>query len=173
MHSLYPDVKSVGTIEDDFYYDMHVTYCDWENDDNATYDLENLFGINSENDDMEGLELGDDGIENPLAISDMIIDNSFSSKNTFLHVDHDENALCDSYIVEFIHDATKNYYERGTHAYRYLNFIKISLSMLKVSKLHLFCLPMLISLCFNESFLYKIPLHRKWGRLKRGCHFLS
>ena len=46
----------------------------------------------------------------------MIIKNSFASKNTFLHVDHDVNALCDSYTVEFIHDATENYYERGTHA---------------------------------------------------------
>ena len=26
-------------------------------------------------------------------------------------VDHENNALCDSYIVEFIHDATENYYE--------------------------------------------------------------
>jgi hypothetical protein len=31
-------------------------------------------------------------------------------------VDHEKNALCDIYIVEFIHDATKNYYERGTYA---------------------------------------------------------
>ena len=31
-------------------------------------------------------------------------------------VDHEKNALCDSYIVEFIHDATENYYERGTYA---------------------------------------------------------
>ena len=28
------------------------------------------------------------------------------SNDTFMHVDHDKNALCDSYIVEFIHDAT-------------------------------------------------------------------
>ena len=168
----YPDVKSVGTIEDDLYYDMHVTYCDWEDGDNATYDLENLFGTNSENDDMESSKLGDDGIANPLPISDVIIDNSFASKNTFLHVDHGNNALCDAYIVEFIHDATEIFYERGTHAYIYLNFIKISLSMLKVSKLHLFCLPMLISLCFNQLFFYKIPLHRKWGRLKFGWYFL-
>src|SRR3954470_21448564 len=120
-----------------------------------------IFGTNSENYDMESSKLGDDRIANPLPTSDVIVDNSFASKNTFLHVDHDENAFCDSYIVDFIHDATANYYERGNHAYRYLNFIKISLSMLKVSKLHLFCLPMLISLCFNELFLYKIPLHRK------------
>ena len=59
----YPDIKSVGTIEDDFDYDMHVTYCDWENDDNATYDLENLFGTNSKNDDMETLSLGMIGLQ--------------------------------------------------------------------------------------------------------------
>ena len=32
-------------------------------------------------------------------------------------VDHEKNALCDSYIVEFTHDATANYYERGTYAF--------------------------------------------------------
>src|SRR4051812_21733971 len=53
----YPDDNFIGTIEDDFDYDMHVTFCDWENDDNATYDLENLFGTNSESDDMESSKL--------------------------------------------------------------------------------------------------------------------
>ena len=56
---------------------------------------------------MEISKLGDDKIANPLPTSDVIIDNSFASKNTCLHVDHDENALCDSYIVEFIYDATE------------------------------------------------------------------
>ena len=32
-----------------------------------------------------------------------------SSKFSML-VDHEKNALCDSYIVEIIHDATENYY---------------------------------------------------------------
>ena len=36
-----------------------------------------------------------------------------SSKISML-VDHEKNALCDGYIVEFIHDATENYYEGGT-----------------------------------------------------------
>src|SRR3990170_3776502 len=40
-----------------------------------------------------------------------------SSKNSML-VDHERNALCDGYIVEFIHDATENYYERGSYACR-------------------------------------------------------
>ena len=26
-------------------------------------------------------------------------------------IDHEKNALCAGYIVEFIHDATENYYE--------------------------------------------------------------
>ena len=28
-------------------------------------------------------------------------------------VDHENNALCDGYIVKFVHDATENYYEGG------------------------------------------------------------
>src|SRR3954469_8633899 len=81
-------------------------------------------------------------------------------------VDHDKKVLCDTYIVDFIHDPTKNHYERGTYAYRYFNNIKFPLFMLKILKLHLFFLHMLIALCFNELFLYKIPLHRKHVRLK-------
>ena len=88
------------------------------------------------------------------------------SKSTSLHVDHGNNALCDAYIVEFIRDPTENYYEKGTYAYRYFNNIKFPLFMLKVLKLHLFCLPMLIDLCFNELFHCNIPMHRKHVRLK-------
>ena len=43
---------------------------------------------------------------------------------------HEKNALCDSYIVEFIHDATENYYERGTCALTYCNNIKFPLFVL-------------------------------------------
>ena len=49
-------------------------------------------------------------------------------------VDHEKNALCDSYIVEFIHDATENYYEGGTYACRNCNNIKFPLYVLKVLK---------------------------------------
>ena len=130
------------------------------------------------------------------------------SNDTFVHVDHDKNALCDSYIVNFVHDATENYYERGKygcrnfhvtktplfmtkvlsfllicfylmvtlkptghyergrHGFTYHNNIKSPLFMLKVLKLYLFHLSMLVALCFNNLFCYKIPLHRKWVRLK-------
>jgi hypothetical protein len=86
--------------------------------------------------------------------------------------DHEKNALCDSYILEFVHDATENYYERGIYAYRYLNNIKFPLYVLKFLKLHLFCLPMLVDSCYNKLFSYKIPMHRKWVRLKCACHML-
>ena len=33
------------------------------------------------------------------------------SSKIYMQVDHENNALCDGYIVEFIHDATENYYE--------------------------------------------------------------
>ena len=30
----------------------------------------------------------------------------------YLLVDHEKHALCDSYIVEFVHDPTANYFQR-------------------------------------------------------------
>ena len=41
-------------------------------------------------------------------------DYAYVESNNFMHVAHDENVSCDSYIVNFIHDATESYYERGT-----------------------------------------------------------
>ena len=88
-----------------------------------------------------------------------------SSKISML-VHHEKGAVCDGYIVEFIHDATENYHERGTYAYRYLNNVKFPLYALNVLKLHLFCLPMLVDSCSHKLFAHKIPKHRKWVRLK-------
>ena len=51
-------------------------------------------------------------------------------------VDHEKNALFDNYILEFIHDAIENYYERGTYACRYCNNTKFPLNVLKVLKLY-------------------------------------
>ena len=88
------------------------------------------------------------------------------SNNNFMLVYHVKNALCDTNIVEFIHDATEIYYDRGKHGSKYLNNIMFPFFMLKVLKLHLLCLPMLITMCFIDLFSYKIPMHRKWVRLK-------
>ena len=89
-----------------------------------------------------------------------------------MQVDHEKNALCAGYIVEFIHDATENYYERGSYASTYWNNIKFPLYVLKVLKLCLFCLPMLVDYCSHKLFAHKIPMHRKWVRLKCASYIL-
>ena len=85
---------------------------------------------------------------------------------------HEKNALCDGYIVYFLHDATENYYEGGTYACRNCNNIKFPLYVLKILKLCLFCLPMLVDYCSHKLFAHKIPMHRKWVRLKCASHIL-
>src|SRR5215208_77747 len=94
------------------------------------------------------------------------IDYAYVESNNFMHVAHDKNVSCDSYIVEFVHDATESYYERGKHGYMHLNNIKFPLFMLRILKLRLCCLSMLIALCLYDLFIYKIPFHRKWVRFK-------
>jgi hypothetical protein len=46
------------------------------------------------------------------------------SINSFVHVAHDRDVLCDSYIVNSIHDDTESYYERGKHGLMDLNNIE-------------------------------------------------
>ena len=89
-----------------------------------------------------------------------------------MQVDHEKNALCAHYIVEFIHDATENYYEGGTYACRNCNNIKFPLYVLKILTLCLFYLPMLVDYCSHKLFAHKIPMHRKWVRLKCASHML-
>ena len=94
-----------------------------------------------------------------------------SSKFSML-VDDEKNALVSGYIVEFIHDSTENYYEGGTYACRNCNNIRFPLYVLKILKLCLFCLPMLVDYCSHKLFAHKIPMHRKWVRLKYASHIL-
>ena len=82
--------------------------------------------------------------------------------NTRVLVGHEQHDLCDSYILDVVHDATKNYFERGKFAYRNFHVTKTPLFWLKVLKLFLFHLPMHVTLCFFDLFLYKFPMHRKW-----------
>jgi hypothetical protein len=70
------------------------------------------------------------------------------SINYFMHVAHDKDVLCDSYVSS-IHDATEGYYERGKHGLMDLNNIEFPHFLLEFLKLYLFCLPMLF--CFALS----------------------
>ena len=94
------------------------------------------------------------------------IDYAYVESNYFMHETHDKDALCDSYIVEFAHDATGHYYERGKYGGRNFHVTKTPLYMLKILKLSLSSFPMLIALCLHNLFIYKIPFHRKHVRLK-------
>ena len=92
-------------------------------------------------------------------------------KNSML-MQNEKNALCDGYIVEFIHDATENYYEGGIYACRNCNNIKFTLYVLKILELCLFCFPMLVDYCSHKLFAQKIPMHSKLVRLKCASHIL-
>ena len=85
---------------------------------------------------------------------------------------HEDNALCDGYIVEFIHDATENYYEGGMYACRNCNNIKFRLCVLKDLKFCLLYPPMQVDSCSHKLFAHNIPMHRKWVRLKCASHIL-
>jgi hypothetical protein len=61
--------------------------------------------------------------------------------------DHEKHALCDIYIVEFVYDATENYYERGKCGCWNFHVTKTPLFILKVPKLLFFYLPMLVTIC--------------------------
>ena len=60
------------------------------------------------------------------------------SNKIYMLMHHEKNGFCDGYIVEFIHDATKYYYEGGTYACRNCNNIKFPLYVLKILKLCFF-----------------------------------
>src|SRR3954465_9278431 len=92
--------------------------------------------------------------------------------NTRVLVGHEQHDLCDSYILDVVHDATENYFERGNFCCIKFHVPKTPLFMLKFLKLYLFYLPMHVTLCFFDLFSYKMPMHRKWVRLKFVSHLL-
>ena len=86
-------------------------------------------------------------------------------------VGHEQHDLCDSYILDVVHDATENYFERGKFG-RNFHVTETPLFMMKVLKLFFCYLPMLVTLCFFDLFSNKFPRHRKWVRLKCVSHLL-
>src|SRR3954466_2941434 len=70
----------------------------------------------------------------------------FELDRNYVFVDHEKHAYCDSYIVEFIHEATENYYETGKYGCRSFHGTETPLYVLKVLKLPLFYLPMIDTL---------------------------
>jgi hypothetical protein len=89
-----------------------------------------------------------------------------------MHVDHEENILCDIYIVEFDYDPTCNYYERGKYGCRNFHVTKLPLVMLRLLLFLSSSLHMLVFACLDNFFAYKMHMHRKYVRLKFVFHML-
>ena len=89
-----------------------------------------------------------------------------------MHVDHVENMLCDSYIVEFAYDSTCNYHERGKYGCRNFHVTKLPLFIMRLISSLSSSLHMLVFVCLDNLFAYKIPMHRKYVRLRCVCHML-
>src|SRR3954470_10315485 len=89
-----------------------------------------------------------------------------------MHVDHIEIMLCDRYIVEFDYDPTCNYYERGKYVCRNFHVTKFPLVMLGLLLFLSSSLHMLDLACLANLFSYKMPMHRKYFRLRCSFHML-
>ena len=86
-----------------------------------------------------------------------------------IHVDRVMNFF-NSYIVEFAYDPTCNYYERGKYGWRNFHVTKLPLVMLRLLLFLTSSLHMLVFTCLDNLFAYKIPMHRKYVRIKCVCH---
>ena len=89
-----------------------------------------------------------------------------------MHVDQVDKLLCDSYFVEFEYDPTCNYYERGKHGWRNFHVTKLPLFMLRLLSSLCSSLHMLVFTCLNNLFAYKMPMNRKYVRLRCVFHML-
>ena len=87
-----------------------------------------------------------------------------------MHVYHEENILCDSYIVEFEYDTTCNYHERGKYGCRNFHVTKLPLVMLRLLLFLSASLHMLVFACYVNLFDYKMPVHRNYVRLRCVYH---
>ena len=87
-----------------------------------------------------------------------------------MHVDRVENILCDSYFVKFAYDPTCNYYERGKYGCRNFHVTKLPLVMLRLPLFLSASSHMLVLACLDNLFAYKMPMHRKYVRLRCVFH---
>ena len=171
---------------------MSTTYCndhDWR--DNDSYDLENLFKPHDEY-AFDNIKSGFGRVSTLAKNSPTYLESVqffenfdksglgevmtlFDDNPTILeecqlcmHVDHKENILCDSYIVEFDYDPACNYY-RGNYGCRNFHVTKLPLFTLRLlsspSSLH-----MLVFACLANLFAYNMPMHRKYVRLRCVCY---
>lgn len=96
----------------------------------------------------------------------------FEDYENFMHVDHEDKILYDSYIVEFDYDPTCNYYERGKYGGKNSHVTKLPLVMLRFLLFLSYSLHMLVFACPDNLFSYRMPMHSKYAILKIVFHML-
>ena len=93
------DENKVATYDDYIYKSCH-DY-DYPFSEHYSFNVETIFSVQV-------------SYDTPTTSNEKNFDYVESSKNSIL-VGHEKNALGAGYIVEFIHNATENYYEIGTY----------------------------------------------------------
>ena len=179
---------------------MSTTYCNDHDWGDSSYNLENLFKPHDEydidNSVCNNIEIGFGRVptlynNDPTYLEyvqsyDIFDKSGFGKVMTLgnvnptileecqlcMHVDHVENMLRDSYIVEFEYDPTYNYHERGKYGCRNFHVTKLPLIMLRLLLFLCSSLHMLVFACLDNLFAYKMPMHRKYDRLKLVFHML-
>ena len=121
------DIFCPLSFDENIYYDesmppIYDDYCD------ETYTIKNKYNHETCHHDFNlQLDYASHDIYFVEFAPTTIDENKFAyveSSKISMQVDHEKNSLCAGYIVEFIHDATENYYEGGTYACRNCNNIK-------------------------------------------------
>ena len=73
-------------------------------------------------------------------------------------------------ILLNLNDPTCNYYERGKYGCRNFHVTKLPLVMLRLLLFLSASLHMLVFSCLDNLFTYKMPMNRKYVRIKCVCH---
>ena len=176
---------------------MSTTCCNDHDWDDSSFDLENLFEPHDEyeidNNVCTNIESGfgrvstldptylenvqSYGIFDKSGLGEVmtlfyVAPNILEESQLCMHLDHEEKILCDSYIVEFTYDPTCNYYERGKYGCRNFHVTKLPLVMLRLLLFLFASLCMLVFACYDNLFAYKMPMHRKYIRLRSILAFM-
>ena len=145
---------------------MSTTCCNDPDWGDSSFDLENLF---NPHDEYEIDNIVCNNIESGFGRVSTLDPTILEECQLCMHVDRVENRLCDSYIVEFSYDPTCNYYERGKYGCRNFHITNLPLVMLRLLLFLSASLHMLVFACLYNLFAYKMPIHRKYVRLRCVC----
>src|SRR3989337_2211703 len=145
---------------------MSTTCCNDHDWGDSSYDIEILFKPHDEyeidNNICNNIESGFGEVMTLVNVNPTILEEC----QLRMHVDRVENMLCDSYIVEFSYDPTCNYYERGKYGCGNLHVTKLPLFMLRLLSSISSSMHMLVFVCLDNLFAYKMLMRRKYVRLR-------